>query len=167
MPVMCVMLLPFELFLVGVVTFTPFASEQIVSRSDISRQQQQLATNEWPEVLPNEFCLLLTTIANSLDAEQVRSLCFISVEATKAGVCNRDDFSGMVLLDFFLKQMLIAPNDLTYLMSKLQSVDRMDMCSLIDQYNSKMLSLSQPLLPGNLPVEHRPPPYNPEFVSGK
>ena len=142
---------------------TPFTNELLLSATGY---QQQKGVNEWPEPLLTEFYLLLKTIADSLDQEQVKSLYFISADAVKTGICNKNDFSGIVLLDFFHKNMLIAPNNLTYLARKLQSIDRMDLCSLIDHYNGRMLS-PQPVSHGNPPAEDRPPPYNPEFVSGK
>jgi len=132
--------------------------------SETGHQQQQ-RVNEWPEPLLTEYNFLLKRISNSLDVEQLKDLCFISVEAVKAGIYNRDDFSGTVLLSFFHQSMLIAPNNLTYLTNKLQSVDRVDLCSLIDQYNSKLLT-PQPLPHGDPPTENRPPAYNPAFVSG-
>ena len=140
-------------------------SEPFLSMSETGHHQQQQEINQWPEPLLTKYYLLLKGIADSLDLEQVKSLCFISVEAEKAGICNRDDFSGMVLLNFFHKMMLISPNNLTYLTSKLHSIDRMDLCGLIDQYISQLLS-TQPLPHGDPPADERPPPYNPEFVSG-
>jgi len=134
--------------------------------SETGQQQKQGGhVNEWPEPLLSEFFLLLKRISDSLDLEQLKDLCFISEEAAKAGIYNRDDFSGIVLLNFFHQSTLITPNNLTYLTSKLQSIDRMDLCSLIDQYNGRMIS-PQPLPYGDPPAEDRPPPYNPEFVSG-
>jgi len=144
------------------VSATPFTNEPLLS---MSGHHQQHRANEWPELLLTEFYLLLETIANSLDREQVKSLCYTSAEVVKAGICSRNDLSGMVLLDFFHKTMLITPNNLTYLTSKLHSIDRMDLCNLIDQYNGRMIS-PQPLPHGDQPVEDRPPPYNPEFASG-
>jgi len=152
----------FHLAVAPSVLATPFTNEPSMSATG---HQQQKGFNEWPEPLLTEYYFLLKTIADSLNQEQVKSLYFISADAVKAGICNRNDFSGIVLLDFFHKNMLITPNNLTYLTSKLQSIDRVDLCSLIDQHNGRMLS-PQPLPHGDPPEEDWPPPYNPEFVSG-
>ena len=140
---------------------SPFTNKPFLSMSETSYQQQQ-RVNERPGQLLSEFHLLLKRISDSLDPEQVNSLCYVSVEAEKAGIRNREDFSGIVLLDFFHKMMLITPNNLIYLTNQLHAIDRMDLCSLIDQYNARIHSLQR----GEIPVEDRPPPYNPEFVSG-
>ena len=89
------------------------ANGPFLSMSGTGHHQQRV--NEWPEALLSEYHLLLKRISDSLDLEQVKGLCYVSVEAEKAGICNRNDFSGIVLLDFFDKMMLITPSNLIYL----------------------------------------------------
>ncbi|XP_065918503.1 uncharacterized protein [Dysidea avara] len=98
----------------------------------------------------NNYRQLLRRILKSLSTEEVNELCYISQEAISAGVQNKINFSGTVLFKFFEQRMLITANNLDYLRDSLQSIDRIDLCKLIDDYtityvNGPSLSHSEPL----------------------
>ena len=93
-------------------------------------------------ILPpnNSYRILLRKISKSLTTEEVNDLCYISQEAQSAGVQNKINFNGTVLFKFFEQRMLITDGNLDYLRESLQSIERIDLCKLIDDYMNNHLS---------------------------
>ena len=88
----------------------------------------------------NNYRILLRRISKSLSTEEVNDMCYISQEAQSAGVQNKINFNGTVLFKFFEQRMLITDGNLDYLRELLQSIERIDLCKLIDDYMNSYLS---------------------------
>jgi len=108
--------------------------------------------NQYGKTLPpdNSYRILLRRLSKSLNSEEVNDLCYISHEVHSSGIQNKTNFNGTVLFKFFEQRMLIIDGNLDYLRELLQSIERMDLCKLIDDYMSTYLngpfsSYSEPL----------------------
>jgi len=105
----------------------------------------------------NNYHVLLRRISKSLSKEELR---YISQQPRSAGIQNKTNFNGTVLFKFFEHQMLITHDNLDYLRSCLQSIRRIDLCKLIDDYTNNYLNPQSPHVVPHLQPYSEPHPQS-------
>ena len=145
---------------------------------DVRQQEQtRMQFPNVPEQRLNVYRQLLRQISNSLQLNDLQSLCFISQEAEMAGMQHRRDFNGITLFNFLENKLLISPDNLEYLGDQLYRIGRLDLHNLVEQYTRSYLNGYPLPLNRRLPVVqqqqqqqqqqyYQPPAYNPHYHQG-
>ena len=148
---------------------TDMFQESLSSYTDI--QQQQQTRNEFPNVPEarlNVYRQVLRQISNSLRADELQNLCYISEEARTAGILHRANLNGIALFNFLESKLLISPDNLEYLRERLCTINRLDLRHLVEQYTRSYLGgYPEPSSSWQAPVveqryDHQPA-FNPHY----
>ena len=146
---------------------TNMFQESLSSYNDVHQQQRRTEFPNVPETRLNVYRQVLRQISNSLSADELHSLCYISEEAVTAGMLHRANLNGVTLFNFLESRLLISPDNLEYLRERLYKIHRLDLHHMVEQYTSSYLGgYPNPLGGQQTPavIEQRydrQPPYNP------
>ena len=157
---------------------TNMFQESFMSYTNVTKHQQQ-ARPEFRDVSEarlNVYRQVLRQISNLLTADEVQSLCYCCVEAEAAGVKHKANLTGITLFNFLEQKSLISPDNLDYLRELLNTIGRMDLQNLIEQYTRSYLGREPtPLIKQDVVHQQQhmpafnpsiPPSYNPSFHPG-